>query len=134
LNWGAAPLPLVGDTGQAAAPLVLGRFWMVHRDLPATDRTAAADFLRFVFAPGRQLAWLELFGQMPTNRRALEDPRVLTDPWLRASALQMQAGRALPLGVDANQLLDAMRAPLRAFLEGDMTPAEAARAMQLALE
>lgn len=134
VNWGVAPLPMVGTTGRAGAPLVLGRFWLVHNDLPPAGRAAAADFLSYVAAPERQLAWLERFGQLPSHRRALEDPRVLTDPWLRSSALQMQAGRSLPLGVDANRLLDAMRAPLRAVLDGDMTPSEAAGAMQQALE
>jgi ABC-type glycerol-3-phosphate transport system substrate-binding protein len=134
VNWGVAPLPLVGNSGRAATPLVLGRFWLVHTDLPAGGQAVAAEFLSAVFSPQRQLDWLERFGQLPSHRRALEDPRVLTGPWLRSSALQMQAGRALPLGVDANRVLDAMRAPLQAAVDGEMTPAEAARAMQRAVE
>jgi ABC-type glycerol-3-phosphate transport system substrate-binding protein len=92
------------------------------------------DFLNFVTAPQRQLAWTARFGALPTRLEALKDLAIQSDPALRVSAQQMQAGRGLLLGVDANQLLDAMREPLRAVLEGDMVPEEAARAMQEALK
>jgi arabinogalactan oligomer/maltooligosaccharide transport system substrate-binding protein len=130
VSWGVAPLPLLSDTGLPAAPLVVGRYWVTRRSLPPDARRAATDFLTFVFAPARQLAWTERFGLLPTNQQALEDPRILSDAWLRASAQGMQAGRGLPLGLDADRLLDAMRAPLRAMLNGDLSPDDAARQMQ----
>jgi hypothetical protein len=58
----------------------------------------------------------------------------VNDPLLRVSAQQMQAGRGLVLGADANRIFDAMRGPLRAVLNGDMSPEQAARAMQAALK
>jgi ABC-type glycerol-3-phosphate transport system substrate-binding protein len=134
VNWGVAPLPFVGETAQPAAPLIAGRYWLMRSGLPATQRDAAMDFLTFITAPERQLAWTAQFGLLPTRLEALDDPAILSDPFLRVSAQQMQAGRGLLLGIDANRLLDAMREPLRAVLEGDMVPEEAARAMQAALE
>ncbi len=65
---------------------------------------------------------------------ALEDSRLLGVPWLRSSAQQMPAGQGLMLGVDANQLLDPMRGPLRSVLEGDMVPQIVTEAMQTAVE
>lgn len=134
VNWGIAPLPFVGETEQLAAPLVAARYWLMRSGLPATQRDAAVDFLTFITAPERQLAWTAQFGLLPTRLEALSDPAILSDPVLRVSAQQMQAGRGLLLGVDANRILDAMRQPLRSVLEGDMAPEEAARAMQAALE
>jgi arabinogalactan oligomer/maltooligosaccharide transport system substrate-binding protein len=134
VDWGVAPLPVVGETGQPPAPLVAGRHWLMRAGLPAGEREAAMDFLTFVTTPQRQLAWTARFGALPTRLEALKDPTIQSDPALRVSAQQMQAGRGLLLGVDANQLLDAMREPLRAVLEGDMVPEAAARAMQEALE
>jgi hypothetical protein len=55
---------------------------------------------------------------------------ILNDPALRVSAAQLQAGRGMPLNTDPNLLLDAMRAPLEGLLNGDLSPAEAAAAMQ----
>lgn len=134
VNWGVAPLPIVGETEQRAAPLVVGRYWLKRSALPEAEHEAAIDFLTFITTPERQLDWTARFGVLPTRLEALKDPSILTDPSLRASAQQMQAGQGLLLGVDANQLFDAMREPLRAVLEGDMVPEEAARAMQAALE
>lgn len=134
VNWGVAPLPAVGETGQPAAPLVVGRYWLVKSSLSEPEREAVMEFLTFITAPERQLAWTAQFGTLPTRVAALKDPAILTDPYLRPSAQQMQAGRGLPLGVDANHIFDAMREPLRAVLNGDMVPEDAARAMQAGLE
>jgi len=134
VNWGVAPLPTVGETGQPAAPLVAGRYWLMSGGLPEGERDAAIDLLAFMTAPERQLEWTAQFGMLPTRLEALNDPAILSDAALRVSAQQMLAGRGLLLGVDTNRLLDAMRGPLRAVLEGDMAPEQAARAMQEALE
>ncbi len=134
MNWGVAPLPVAGDTKQPAAPLVAGRYWLMRNGLPKTEREAAVDFLTFITAPERQLEWTDQFGVLPTRLEALGDPAIQNDPALRISAQQMQAGRGLILGVDANRIFDAMREPLRAVLEGDMVPEEAAGAMQEAVE
>ncbi len=134
VNWAVAPLPVVGETQQPAAPLVLGRYWLMRSGLPGTERDAALDFLTFITTPERQLEWTDQFGVLPTRLEALKDPAILNDPLLSVSAQQMQAGQGLSLGVDANRILDAMREPLRAVLEGDMVPEEAARAMQQASE
>ena len=134
VTWGVAPLPAVGETGQPAAPLVAGRYWLMRSGSTEAERDAVIAFLAFVTSPERQLDWSAQFGSLPTRLEALADPAILSDPALRVSARQMQAGRGLLLGVDANQLLDAMREPLRAVLEGDIVPEEAAKAMQEALE
>ncbi len=134
VDWGVAPLPVVGETGQPAAPLVAGRYWLMSGRLSDGEQKAAVNFLTFITAPERQLEWTALFGTLPTRLEALKDPAIQNDAALRVSGQQMQAGHGLLLGVDANRLLDAMRQPLRAVLEGDMVPEEAARAMQEALE
>lgn len=133
LNWGVAPLPKVSESGLPAAPLVMARYWLMRRDLPPDQLQAVLRWLSFVCGPERQLAWARRFGLLPTRRLALEDPRLVHDARLGVSARQLQLGRGLPLGMDANYLLDAMRGPLRWLLAGAMAPEDAARAMQTAL-
>jgi len=130
VNWDVSVLPARDKSECHATPLVMGRYWMVRRAVRPEVQRVTVDFLQHVFTPERQLSWAMRFGVLPTHRRALQDSRILNDPWLRISAQQMQAGRALPLGVDADRLLDAMRAPLRAMLDEDITPEETARSMQ----
>jgi arabinogalactan oligomer/maltooligosaccharide transport system substrate-binding protein len=134
LNWGVAPLPVVSETGEPAAPLVAGRYWLVSGGLSEEEQDAAYNFLEFAAVPKRQLEWTTRFGTLPTRLEALEDPAIQDDRALSVSARGLQAGRGLLLGVDANRLFDAMRVPLRAVLEGDTVPEEAAAAMQEAVE
>jgi len=132
VDWGIALLPGVGQTqdSQPAAPLVLGRYWAVSRTATGNRALGAAAFLEFITRSERQLAWTNQFGLLPTQRKALNDPTIVNDPILRVSSTQMQAGRAIPLGVNANFLLDAMREPLRQVIDGELTPKEAAEMMQ----
>lgn len=136
INWGVAPLPNVVQDGenQVAAPLVLARYWAVSRKATGDRALAAAAFLEFVTRPERQLDRTVHFGLLPTRREALDDPLIVNDSALRLSSAQMLAGRTVPLGVNADALLNAMRDPLRQVLEGKLTPPEAAKLMQANME
>jgi ABC-type glycerol-3-phosphate transport system substrate-binding protein len=132
INWGVAPLPSVVEEGesQPAAPLVLARYWAVSRSASGDHALAAATFLEFVTRPERQLERAVRFGLLPTRREALDDPVIVNDSALRLSAEQMLAGRTVPLGTNADALLNIMREPLRQALEGKLTPEQAAEMMQ----
>jgi ABC-type glycerol-3-phosphate transport system substrate-binding protein len=136
INWGVAPLPSVVEEGEnlAAAPLVLARYWAVSRKASGDRALAAATFLEFVTRPERQLDRAVHFGLLPTRREALDDPLIVNDSALRLSSEQLLAGRTVPLGVNADALLNAMREPLRQALEGKLTPEEAAEMMQANVE
>lgn len=136
INWGVAPLPSVIEEGEnlTAAPLVLARYWAVSRRASGDRALAAATFLEFVTRPERQLDRAVNFGLLPTRREALDDPLIINDSALRLSSEQLLSGRTVPLGVNADALLNAMREPLRQALEGKLTPEEAAELMQANLE
>lgn len=130
INWQVAPLPVVASNGQSPAPLVLARYWAVGAETTGRRAESALAFLEFIVAPDRQLAWTEQFGLLPSRRDALASPQILTNSTRRISAQQLQAGRGVPLGVDTNALLDAMRGPLQQVLAGELEPAGAAELMQ----
>jgi maltose-binding protein MalE len=132
IDWGVASLPNVSldEESQPAAPLVLARYWGVSRSVSGDQALAAATFLEFITRPERQLAWTSQFGLLPTGRQALDDPLITNDPALKISARQMQSGRMVPLGTNANAILNQMRDPLRQAIDGELTPSEAAELMQ----
>ena len=132
VDWGVALLPAVvqAQESQPAAPLVLGRYWAVSQTATGNRALAAATFLEFITRPERQLAWINQFGLLPTRREALNAPLIVNDPVLRVSSTQMQAGQAIPLGVNVNFLLDAMREPIRQVIDDELAPKEAAEMMQ----
>ncbi len=128
-----ALLPNIKVTDQAEqtpGPLILGRYWAVGAETSGPRAEAAIAFLEFITRPERQLTWTQTFGLLPSQRNALTDAQILTDPALRISARQLQTGRGAPLTTNLNRLLDAMRSPLAQMLAGTLTPAEAAALMQ----
>ncbi len=136
VNWSVAPLPAVGEAGesQPAAPLVLARYWVISRDSSGDRALASAAFLEYITKPERQLDWAIQFGLLPTRVSALDDLIIANNSALRTSVAQMRAGQAVPLGVNADALLSAMRQPLQDMIEGALTPQEAAELMQANLE
>jgi ABC-type glycerol-3-phosphate transport system substrate-binding protein len=132
IDWAVAPLPgLVLEQGpQPAQPLVLARYWVINRSTGRDKAKAAASLLEFLTRPEQQLDQTLQFGLLPTRREALDNPIIVNDAALRLSAQQMLAGRTLPLGVNPDALLNAMREPLRQLLAGQLTPDEAAKMMQ----
>ena len=130
LNWGVTPLPTLGASSQPAAPLVLARYWAISRQVKGRHAQAAAAFVTFITRSERQLACAKQFGQLPTQRAALNDRRLLDNPLLRPSVTQMLSGRGLLLGVEANLLLEAMRFPLAQALDGKLPVKAAIEAMQ----
>jgi ABC-type glycerol-3-phosphate transport system substrate-binding protein len=132
IDWGVAPLPNVSldEEDQPAVPLVLARYWAISRSVNGDQAPAAAAFVEFITRPERQLAWTTQFGLLPTRRQALNATLINDDPALRVNAEQMRAGRMVPLGTNANTLLNSMRDPLRQVIDGELTPGEAAEMMQ----
>ncbi|MFN8458681.1 MAG: extracellular solute-binding protein [Anaerolineae bacterium] len=132
LDWGVASLPgvVLEEGTQPAAPLVLARYWVISPKASGDKALAAASFMEFVTRPERQLDRTVRFGLLPTRREALDDPLIVNDSALRISSEQMLAGRAIPLGVNPDALLNALREPLRQALLGELTPEEAAKLMQ----
>lgn len=129
ISWRVAPLPAIDGEGAGVSSLVLGRYWAVGANSTGRHTESAIAFLEFVTRPERQLAWTEQFGLLPTRRAALTSPEILTNSVLRVSAQQLQSGQGVPLGIDLNALLDAMRDPLRQLLTGAFSPDEAADLM-----
>ena len=135
IDWGVAPLPALSldEENQPAVPLVLARYWGISRSAAGNQALAATALVEYMTRPERQLEWMVEFGQLPTRRQALGDPLIGNNPAMRVSAEQLQAGRMIPLGTNANMLLNAMREPLRQAIDGELTPAEAAALMQQSL-
>ncbi len=123
-------MPVIEETDQPPSPLVLARYWAIGSETTGPRVEAATAFLEFITQADRQLTWTQAFGLLPTRREALNSPQILTDPALRISAQQLQAGRGVPLNTNLNEILDAMRSPLAQLLAGTLTPAEAAALMQ----
>jgi ABC-type glycerol-3-phosphate transport system substrate-binding protein len=130
LEWGVAPLPTVTETGLAPSPLVTGQYFVIGPGVSGQELETARALVEYMTASQRQLEWVRQSDTLPTNKEALNDESVHSDPLWQVSVAQMLAGRGTSLGSNPTVLLEAMREPLAAVMEGQMTPTEAARQMQ----
>jgi arabinogalactan oligomer/maltooligosaccharide transport system substrate-binding protein len=130
LEWGVAPLPTVTETGLIPRPLVMGQYFVIGSDVSAQELETARSLVEYLTASQRPLEWMRQFDALPTNKEALDDESVHSDPLWQVSVAQMLAGRGASLGSNTTMLLEAIREPLEAVMADLMTPTEAARQMQ----
>jgi maltose-binding protein MalE len=130
LEWGVALLPTVTETGLAPSPLVMGHYFVIGSDVSGQELETARALVEYITASQRQLEWIRQFDTLPTNKEALNDESVHSDPLWQVSVAQMLAGRGTTLGSNPTMLLEAMREPLKAVMADQMTLTEAARQMQ----
>lgn len=129
-EWGVAPLPTVSETGLAPSSLVMGQHFVIGPDVSEQKIEAVRLLIGHMTASQRQLEWMRQFDTLPTSKEALDDEVVQNDSLEQVSVAQMLAGRGTSLGSNPMMLLEAMRGPLAAVMDGQMTPTEAARQMQ----
>lgn len=130
LEWGVALLPTVTETGLAPSPLVAGQYFVIGSGVSGQELETARALVEYMTASQRQLEWIRQSDTLPTNKQALDDESVHSDPLWQVSVAQMLAGRGASLGSNPTMLLEAMREPLEAVMADLMAPTEAARQMQ----
>jgi ABC-type glycerol-3-phosphate transport system substrate-binding protein len=130
LEWGVAPLPTVTETGLAPSSLVMGQYLVIGSDVSEQKLEAVRLLVEYMTSSQRQLEWMRQFATLPTDKAALDDESIRSDPLWQVSVAQLLAGRGASLGSNPTMLLEVMREPLEAVMADLMTPTEAARQMQ----
>ena len=90
-KWAAAPLPSDSTNTSLFAGSTLG-VWHT-----STKVTAALKLFDFLSQPSTQVAWYKLDGDLPSNKAALSDPSLTSDPNFQVYARQLQNSELLPL-------------------------------------
>jgi multiple sugar transport system substrate-binding protein len=90
-KWAAAPLPSDSTNTSLFAGSTLG-VWHT-----STKVAAALKLFDFLSQPSTQVAWYKLDGDLPSNKAALSDPSLTSDPNFQVYAKQLQDSQLLPL-------------------------------------
>ncbi|MBU2500854.1 ABC transporter substrate-binding protein, partial [bacterium] len=67
---------------------------------------------------------------LPSDLEARKLPELQTDPVMLKSTEQIAKGRLMPIVPEMRAIWDTMRPGYQSVMNGDLTPAEAARSMQ----
>jgi maltose-binding protein MalE len=129
-NLGVARIPLVADTGQWPRPMTSGIYYIINSNSKGEALAASKLFLHYATSKQAQLLWPQNASVLPALLQAFNDPIVQTDPILRGSADQASVGRLMPTVEEMRCVWDAMSAPIASIMNNQITPVEAAAAMQ----
>jgi arabinogalactan oligomer/maltooligosaccharide transport system permease protein len=125
-----APLPTVLSTGLPMGPMVATKGYSLNVNAQGAQADEAMALVRFLTSAPVQERFMTELKTLPSRRELLDHPLLASDPTLRASAIQMRNGHAMPVVAELRAVWDAMKPRYQALLGGSETPEQAARGMQ----
>lgn len=125
-----ALLPVNGRTGLRCRPVVSAKGYCLNVNTPASKFPLVLRVLQHLTGEEVQTEMsLRLF-TTPTLKAALASPAFRANPVLQLARKQAEHAIPMPLTPRLRYIWDAMRGPCRRVFTGEMTPDQAARAMQ----
>jgi arabinogalactan oligomer / maltooligosaccharide transport system permease protein len=130
LNAAVAPLPVVSSTGIPMGPMVATKGYSLNPNASPEAAAEAGSLVRFLTSPEVQRRFMSRLKTLPSRIELMDDPLLEEDATLRASSIQMQQGRAMPVTAELRAVWDSMRPHYQALLGGQETASEATQRMQ----
>ncbi|MEN8006539.1 MAG: extracellular solute-binding protein [Candidatus Krumholzibacteriota bacterium] len=126
-----ASIPKVSATGLWPTPAVSAKCYSINRYMdPATSGCTAA-LLKWLTGTEVQIALAKGLSVQPGDRAAGQVEEIQNDPFLLASREQIAKGRVMPIVPEMRAVWDAMRPSYQSVMNGELSPEDAARAMQI---
>jgi arabinogalactan oligomer/maltooligosaccharide transport system substrate-binding protein len=133
IDLGTAPFPMITGADYPK-PYTAGTYLMFPKGQAEDKRAAALKLAQCFISDDVQLLWLKEQKRLPGVQKLFEDPSIKSDPILAGSAADLLYGTGMPAATEMRCNWDAMKPNLQEVLAGNMTPEEAAAAMQTAAE
>ena len=133
IDLGTAPFPKITGADYPK-PYTSGKYIMFPKDLAPEQLAGALKLTQCLISDKVQLRLLEELKRLPATTKLFNDPTVTSDPILAGSAADLLNGTGMPAATEMRCNWDAMKPNLIEVLNGNMTPEDAAAAMQTAAE
>jgi maltose-binding protein MalE len=125
-----ALLPVNGATGLRCRPIVSAKGYSLNINTPAAKLPLVMRVLEHLTGTEVQMKMALRLFTTPTRKTALASPAFTANPVLQLARRQAEDAIPMPLTPRLRYIWDAIRGPYRKVFTGEMTPDEAARAMQ----
>ena len=130
MNIGITRIPKIDKTGLWPRPIVSPLGYSLNANLKGEKRDVAIALLMYLTSPEVQLEFAKLTGAIPSRKEAYETETIRNNTVIQSSIYQLQVGRLMPVVTEMRWIWDAMRPSYQSIFSGQMSPTEAAKAMQ----
>ncbi len=130
MNIGIARIPKIDESGLWPTPMISPLGYSLNVNLEGEKLKVTVELLKYLTSPEIELEFTRLTGAIPSRKEAFDSEIVKNNEIIQNSIYQMQVGRPMPVVTELRWIWDAMRPSYQAIFTGQMTPKEAARAMQ----
>lgn len=131
IDAAVAVLPTVTATGQPMRTMFAPKGYSLNVNSKAEAAEQAMAFVRHMTSDAVQRRVVHDLRMLPSRQSIQKDPLFETDLTLQVSLAQLKNGRLMPTATELRAVWDGMRPPYQALLGGGMSPAEAAKMMQV---
>jgi ABC-type glycerol-3-phosphate transport system substrate-binding protein len=125
-----ALLPLNTATGLRCRPMLAAKGYSLNVNTPSEKFGLIRRVVAHLTGPEVQLSMARKLFTTPTRRVVLEEPDFRENPVLQLALEQAKHSVPMPTAPQLRHIWDGIRGPYRRLVAGDLTPDEAARAMQ----
>ena len=125
-----ALLPLNTATGLRCRPMLAAKGYSLNINTPSEKFGLIRRVVAHLTGPEVQLSMARKLFTTPTRRAVLEEPDFRENPVLQLALEQAKNSVPMPTAPQLRHIWDGIRGPYRRLFAGDLTPDEAARAMQ----
>jgi maltose-binding protein MalE len=134
MNIGITRIPMIDETGLWPAPIISPLGYSLNVNLEGERLQVTVELLKYLTSPEIELEFTKLTGAIPSRKEAFASDVVKNNEIIQSSIYQMEVGRPMPVVTELRWIWDAMRPSYQAVFTGNMTPKEAAKAMQAQAE
>ncbi len=134
MNIGITRIPMIDETGLWPTPMISPLGYSLNVNLKGEELQVTVELLKYLTSPEIELEFTKLTGAIPSRKEAFESEIVKNNEIIQSSIYQLEVGRPMPVVTELRWIWDAMRPSYQAIFTGNMTPKEAARAMQAQAE
>jgi arabinogalactan oligomer/maltooligosaccharide transport system permease protein len=131
IDIGVYPLPKIQSTGLYCAPMVSPKGFSVNVNVSKEKLPKVMDVIKYLLDAPQQHITAKKLNMMPTCLEVLSYPDVVGNEILQNSEKQIERGKPMPVVSELRAVWDAMRPNYQAVLNGEKTPRQAAKDMQL---
>ncbi len=121
-----APMPVFSDTGNAFAPFVNTKDFMINANSDDAHKNAAVEFVKFMVSKDIEQKLFEKAKHIPSNVKV----DASADPIINGFLEQMKTGVAMPIVSEMGAVWDPMQTAIDSVMTGKATSQDAIKATQ----